>query len=297
MKISDSLKEDIADAPNWFHQAIEAKLEQKKYAFNGHEVAYQKWNIDDEKQLTVLIHGTGAHSKWWDPIAPLLKSKGTIIAPELPGMGDTSHFDKYNFELFKDAVLGVIGGEGMLKRKIFLVGHSLGGHLAAYIASEMPELVSGLIIIDSPIRPPDYDYDKHISSGPLRPIKYYSSKREILSRFRLMPPQECKNDWYLRFIAEFSIKETSDGWRWKFDDRLFRSLKRLDGYGFSFSCPALFISGSDSLLLGSKIMKYMQSAFSEIMEFKVIKDAAHHVLVDKPLELAELINMELKKWN
>ncbi len=262
MKISDSLKEDIADAPNWFHQAIEAKLEQKKYAFNGHEVAYQKWDIDDEEQLTVLIHGTGAHSKW-----------------------------------FKDAVLGVIESEGMLKRKIFLVGHSLGGHLAAYIASEMPELVSGLIIIDSPIRPPDYDYDKHISSGPLRPIKYYSSKREILSRFRLMPPQECKNDWYLRFIAEFSIKETSDGWRWKFDDRLFRSLKRLDGYGFSFSCPALFISGSDSLLLGSKIMKYMQSAFSEIMEFKVIKDAAHHVLVDKPLELAELINMELKKWN
>ena len=91
MKISDSLKADIADAPNWFHQAIEAKLEQKKYAFNGHEVAYQKWDIDDEEQLTVLIHGTGAHSKWWDPIAPLLKSKGTIIAPELPGMGDTSH--------------------------------------------------------------------------------------------------------------------------------------------------------------------------------------------------------------
>ena len=119
MKISDSLKEDIADAPNWFHQAIEAKLEQKKYAFNGHEVAYQKWDIDDEEQLTVLIHGTGAHSKWWDPIAPLLESKGTIIAPELPGMGDTSHFDKYDFELFKDAVLGVIESEGMLKRKIF----------------------------------------------------------------------------------------------------------------------------------------------------------------------------------
>ena len=44
-------------------------------------------------------------------------------------------------------------------------------------------------------------------------------------------------------------------------------------------------------------MNYMQSAFSEIMEFKVIKNAAHQVWVDKPLELAELINMELKKWN
>ena len=93
-------------------------------------------------------------------------------------MGDTSHFDKYDFELFKDAVLGVIDNEGMLKRKFFSWSF-LGGHLAAYIASEMPELVSGLIIIDSPIRPPDYDYDKHISSGPLRPIKYYSSKERF----------------------------------------------------------------------------------------------------------------------
>ena len=73
--------------------------------------------------------------------------------------------------------LALLISEGMLKRKIFLVGHSLGGHLAAYIASEMPELVSGLIIIDSPIRPPDYDYDKHISSGPLRPIKYLLIKK------------------------------------------------------------------------------------------------------------------------
>ena len=34
-----------------------------------------------------------------------------------------------------------------------------------------------------------------------------------------MPKQECKNDWYLRYIAEHAIKETSEGWRWKFDDR------------------------------------------------------------------------------
>ena len=51
-------------------------------------------------------------------------------------------------------------------------------------------------------------------------IKYYPDKKTILKRFRLMPKQECKNDWYLRYIAEHAIKETSEGWRWKFDDQL-----------------------------------------------------------------------------
>ena len=126
MKISDSLKEDIADAPNWFRQAIETKLNRKNMLLMVMRLPIRNGILIDEEQLTVLIHGTGAHSKWWDPIAPLLASKGTIIAPELPGMGDTSHFDKYDFELFKDAVLGVIDNEGMLKRKIFFsLVHSL----------------------------------------------------------------------------------------------------------------------------------------------------------------------------
>ena len=62
-------------------------------------------------------------------------------------------------------------------------------------------------MIDTFIRPPDYNPDEH-QGGPLRKIKYYPDKSTILKRFRLMPSQECSNEWFLRYIAEYSVKDT-----------------------------------------------------------------------------------------
>ena len=56
-----------------------------------------------------------------------------------------------------------------------------------------------------------------------------------------MPKQECENDWYLRYVAEYSVKQTEEGWRWKFDDSLFYKLGRPKGYEYIFKCP-LFIA-------------------------------------------------------
>ena len=56
-------------------------------------------------------------------------------------------------------------------------------------------------------------------------IKYYPDKTTILNRFRLLPQQECDNEWFVRYISEHSVRKTSEGWRWKFDDSMFNSLK------------------------------------------------------------------------
>ena len=54
------------------------------------DVSYSSWNSEDEsKDLIILIHGTGAHKKWWDPIAPHLLEMSNVVAVDLPGMGDS----------------------------------------------------------------------------------------------------------------------------------------------------------------------------------------------------------------
>ena len=76
----------------------------------------------------------------------------------------------------------------LLKRKkakknisnIFIVGHSLGGHVAGYVASERKDLINNIIIIDTFIRPPDYDPNQH--SSPLRMIKHYQDKTDIVKK-------------------------------------------------------------------------------------------------------------------
>ena len=157
----------------------------------------------------------------------------------------------------------------MLIENVFIVGHSLGGQVAAYVASEEKELVSSLIMIDTFIRPPDWDPSQH-EGGPLRMIKYYPDKTTILKRFRLLPEQECLNDWYMRYIAEHSVRKTDEGWRWKFDDSMFNSLERLFGYQFSFGCPAQFIHGANSLLMLGNILGNIKNMYSDIMEFEEI---------------------------
>lgn len=298
MEITESLSTDIKDAPNWFQSSISEDPRQEIFSHQLGNIKYQVWDRKDAENIIMLIHGTGAHKKWWDPIAPLLNNNFTIFAPDLPGMGESDHRNEYNFEGFSEALIGILHQEKVItsNQKIFLVGHSLGGHVAGFMASEMPEIFNGLVMIDSPIRPPTYDYDKHQSTGPLRKIKYYPDKVSIIKRFRLMPPQDCENGWYLRYIAEHSVFNVKEGWRWQFDDKLFATLRRLHNYEFNFKCPALFVAGGKSLLLESKIMKYIREAFKDSMAIEVIESAAHHVPLDSPLKLVSLINNYLQEW-
>ncbi|SVE24384.1 uncharacterized protein METZ01_LOCUS477238, partial [marine metagenome] len=229
MEITESLNNDLKTAPDWFHKAISEKPRIETLTQSLGNLRYQVWDKENSKNIILLVHGTGAHKKWWDPIAPLINDNCSVIAPDLPGMGESEHRSEYSFEAFGEAIIAMLNHEKAMEKnkQVYLIGHSLGGHLAGYIASEMPDFPAGLIMIDSPIRPPTYDYDKHQSAGPLRRIKYYPDKISIIERFRLMPPQDCENGWYLRYIAEHSVFDVEEGWRWRFDDKLFASLRRL----------------------------------------------------------------------
>lgn len=295
MTITDNLNNDISNAPTWFKESISIKPSEQSINDKDGKISYSKWvSKNDSTNLLILIHGTGAHKKWWDPIAPQFLNETNVIAVDLPGMGDSDFRNNYSIKDFGKCIFSIIDKEKieMNIENIYIVGHSLGGQVAAYVASENKNLVTSLIMIDTFIRPPDYDPSQH-EGGPLRKIKHYPDKITILERFRLMPEQTCHNTWFLRYIAEYSVKETKDGWRWKFDDLMFNSLERLFGYKFSFNCPTLFIYGAESLLMSGNILPNIKNMYSDVMDFKKVNEAAHHVPLDKPLEIIDIIKKRL----
>ncbi len=295
MRITDNLKDDISNAPSWFLDSLKVEPSELTIKNIKGDLSYSRWNcINESKSLLILIHGTGAHKRWWYPIAPHFMEKTNVVAVDLPGMGDSGFRDEYSIKDFGECLISIIKEE---KTKnglddVSIVGHSLGGQVAAYVASEQKELVNNLIMIDTFIRPPDWDPDQH-EGGPLRMIKYYPEKKTILERFRLLPQQDCENDWFMRYIADHSVKRTEKGWRWKFDDSMFNSLERLFGYKFTFDCPALFIHGQDSLLMSGNILSNIKNMYSDIMEFEEVPGAAHHVPLDKPTEIIDIIKRRL----
>ncbi|GIS35409.1 MAG: hypothetical protein Ct9H90mP6_06660 [Gammaproteobacteria bacterium] len=80
MNITDNLKKDISNAPEWFQDAIVSKSEVKVLEAELGNVSYKCWGKGTNDKTIVLIHGTGASKNWWDPIAPFISDEYRVIA-------------------------------------------------------------------------------------------------------------------------------------------------------------------------------------------------------------------------
>ena len=97
MQITNNLNDDILHAPKWFHESIQVKAEDSIHQDPLGNLSYSKWH-SKTKNLIIFIHGTGAHKKWWDPIAPQLIKYSNVIAIDLPGMGNSSFRKEYKIK-------------------------------------------------------------------------------------------------------------------------------------------------------------------------------------------------------
>ena len=98
-------------------------------------------------RAVVLIHGFGTSARLWDQVLPQLE--GQILTLDLPGFGDSPD-ERYSVDGMADAVQERLAG----LRDFVLVGHSMGGKVAAVLAARRPVGLSGLLLIaPSPLSP------------------------------------------------------------------------------------------------------------------------------------------------
>jgi pimeloyl-ACP methyl ester carboxylesterase len=94
----------------------------------------------------VLLHGIGTNRTIWRHVTPSLAADRRILAPDLPGLGNSAAAD-VEFEL--GAVAGALAGElaERATEPFDLVGNSLGGAIALLLAARHPEQVRRLVLV------------------------------------------------------------------------------------------------------------------------------------------------------
>lgn len=92
----------------------------------------------------VLLHGFGANAAAWNMVRPHLDGR-PVLTPELPGHGREPALASPSLEALAETVLGQIEASGA--RECDLVGHSLGGAVAAVLAANQPVRVRSLTLI------------------------------------------------------------------------------------------------------------------------------------------------------
>ena len=98
-----------------------------------------------EGEPLVLLHGLGASRAVWSRVTPELAAERLVLAPDLPGFGESSPAGP-GFDLERAARKLSVVLENRARRSFDLVGNSLGGAVALQLAVLRPELVSRLVL-------------------------------------------------------------------------------------------------------------------------------------------------------
>ncbi|GLQ53944.1 alpha/beta fold hydrolase [Devosia nitrariae] len=121
-----------------------------------HETVQQRLRLSSGTELTyvtagdranpalLLLHGYASSSKTFRDVIPVLSRVAYVVAPDLPGYGQSDPLAEPSFAALGDAVTELLRHLEVGQRFIYL--HDWGAPVGLRIAMQSPELVSGLII-------------------------------------------------------------------------------------------------------------------------------------------------------
>ncbi|HJL95939.1 MAG: hypothetical protein CL432_06675 [Acidimicrobiaceae bacterium] len=278
----------ITERPEWFEEALNKQYQNKTVEINGAKIHYMEWG-DPKNQSVIMLHGTNAHAHWFQFIGALMAENYHFVTMSFSGMGESDWRSSYDRDTFVEDVWGVINDAKMDNPVI--VGHSFGGMASLITASKWSHLMAGLLLVDFVVYKPEEHFEWYQDREPARPPRIVSDREELLKRFRLMPPQDCENQFLVDFIAENSIRKTETGWSWTFDPATYDGLTIGSDHSkilSELSCPVGFFYGENTMEFNARRgVNGMKELLPKGSPIAVLKGAQHHLMLDKPLEFID----------
>lgn len=99
---------------------------------------------DPANPALLLLHGFPSSARTFREIIPVLAERVHVIAPDLPGFGQSDVLASSSFSAISNAISEVLDRNAIGRRYVYL--HDYGAPVGLEIAMSAPELVSGLII-------------------------------------------------------------------------------------------------------------------------------------------------------
>jgi non-heme chloroperoxidase len=114
-------------------------------ASDGVALSYRSFG--DGPRTVLLVHGWMVSGAVYDDLLPILGTSGLrLIVPDLRGTGGSGGGEGgYTIEQYARDVIAVADAAGA--RSFVIVGHSMGGQIAQWIAATHPERVLGSVLL------------------------------------------------------------------------------------------------------------------------------------------------------
>jgi pimeloyl-ACP methyl ester carboxylesterase len=266
-----------------------------------------EWGADRPEldHTVLLLHGfLDLAWGWAATVRAGLARRFHVIAPDLRGHGDTGwvgpgayyHFIDYLADV--DEVARAFG-----RTRLSVVGHSMGGSVAAYFAGSFPERVHRLALLEG-LGPPDSDaavpdrvrvWLDGWRRARAREPSSYAGLDEAAARLRAHDP--LLGEELARELARHGTRSTADGrLRFKHDPlhltmgpNPFR-VEYAAAFWRRVTCPVLVVEGDASVFRAAGAeMERRLGFFPSAPERAVLSDAGHMMQRHQPVALAEML--------
>lgn len=140
-------------------------ISEKTIRVNGRNVHY--WEDGSQHGRPILLLHGGFGDAWihWKEIIPLLAFDYHIIAPDLPGYGQSDPLGALRVRGMVDWLSGLLDALGL--DQAVLVGHSFAGLFARVLAAEAPQRVPALILVNGGVIPASPFFAKALAYTPV----------------------------------------------------------------------------------------------------------------------------------
>ena len=134
----------------WEQQAMQrANLVRRRYDINGISVSVleTEGRRDRNKPLLMMIHGFTGDNTVWLALAAQFKDDYHVVVPDLPGHGQTGFSPDWQYGISAQAKLlnALIWRMGY--QRATLIGNSMGGYIAAYMARYQANAIEACILL------------------------------------------------------------------------------------------------------------------------------------------------------
>jgi pimeloyl-ACP methyl ester carboxylesterase len=241
-------------------------------------------------QPLIILHGLFGISDNWTTLAKKLSDHFTVYAVDLRNHGQSPHSDQWKYWIMAEDVLELIENEKL--KNVILLGHSMGGKVAMYLALDSPQLISKLIVSDiAPRKYPVGNQDVVDALLKVHPEKLASRKEaeDILAK-------DLKDNSTIQFLLKnLYWNESPDGTKkldWRFNLPVIS--KNLAAVSEATDEPAgsdietLFINGEKSNYVTKEDEAEIKRVFPRAI-IKTIAGAGHWVHADKPDEFFDAV--------
>ena len=216
----------------------------------------------------------------WRAIRAALSDRYRVVCLDLPNHGKSPPAPKTDLRAMGDDIVETLAAHGV-GGTFFLIGHSMGGKVAMQLASERPERVRGLVVVD-------------ISPRAIQPVHLFvlracqqlrleaaGRRADLDAELAAFVPLQATRDFLLK-----NVVRDADGrfaWRVPLQHLIdnYRVVSDAPPLAAPYSGPALFVAGETSPFRLRADEALIRGWFPAA-QFVTVRGAGHLVHADQP---------------